>query len=168
MVEPHSPQPSGAFDQQSSRSYSYADILKMTNHFDTLLGEGGFGKVYYGRIGNTEVAVKLLSPKSAQGYREFQAEVCGSNRMIFLEPPSAFLCFFLPPNIMNHSPKCSWQVDILLRVHHRHLTSLVGYCNEGEEKMGLIYEYMGRGNLGSLLLGMVSNLFQSESERVWN
>ncbi|XP_022948905.1 probable LRR receptor-like serine/threonine-protein kinase At1g07560 isoform X2 [Cucurbita moschata] len=125
MMKPHSPQNSGfelqppePLEQQPSRRYSYVSILEMTNHFETLLGEGGFGKVYYGLIGNTEVAVKILSAKSAQGYREFQSEV-----------------------------------DILLRVHHRNLTSLVGYCNEGEEKMGLIYEYMGRGNLGSLLLG---------------
>ncbi|XP_038890005.1 probable leucine-rich repeat receptor-like protein kinase At2g28990 [Benincasa hispida] len=126
MVQPHSPQNShiepqshGPLDQHPRRRYLYADILKMTNHFDTLLGEGGFGKVYYGQISNgTEVAVKMLSPKSGQGYKEFQAEV-----------------------------------DILLRVHHRNLTSLVGYCNEGDTKMGLIYEYMGRGNLGSLLGG---------------
>ena len=58
-----------------SRQLSYSDILKMTNNFSRLLGEGGFGKVYYGVMGNTEVAVKMLSPKSAQGYREFQAEV---------------------------------------------------------------------------------------------
>lgn len=61
--------------QSPSRKFSYSDILKFTNNFSKLLGEGGFGKVYYGLMGNTEVAVKMLSPKSAQGYREFQAEV---------------------------------------------------------------------------------------------
>ncbi|XP_022997845.1 LRR receptor-like serine/threonine-protein kinase IOS1 [Cucurbita maxima] len=101
-----------------NRQLSYTDILKMTNNFSRLLGEGGFGKVYYGVMGNSEVAVKMLSPKSTQGYQEFQAEV-----------------------------------DLLLRVHHRNLTSLVGYCNEGEARMGLVYEYMGKGNLGSVLSG---------------
>ncbi|XP_022949482.1 LRR receptor-like serine/threonine-protein kinase IOS1 isoform X2 [Cucurbita moschata] len=122
LMEPHSPinseiqlNPHEPL-QTPSRQLSYSDILKMTNNFGRLLGEGGFGKVYYGVMGNTEVAVKMLSPKSAQGYREFQAEV-----------------------------------DLLLRVHHRNLTGLVGYCNEGETKMGLVYEYMAKGNLGSVL-----------------
>ena len=69
QLNPHEPL------QTPSRQLSYSDILKMTNNFGRLLGEGGFGKVYYGVMGNTEVAVKMLSPKSAQGYREFQAEV---------------------------------------------------------------------------------------------
>ncbi|KGN59852.1 probable LRR receptor-like serine/threonine-protein kinase At1g51810 [Cucumis sativus] len=117
IVDPHSPINSQVELQSPSRKFSYSDILKFTSNFSKLLGEGGFGKVYYGLMGNTEVAVKMLSPKSAQGYREFQAEV-----------------------------------DLLLRVHHRNLTGLVGYCNEGETKMGLVYEYMAKGNLGSILL----------------
>ena len=52
------------------------------------------------------------------------------------------------------------QVDLLLRVHHRNLTGLVGYCNEGETKMGLVYEYMAKGNLGSILLGNTINYQQ--------
>ena len=94
MVKPHSPQNSGfelqppePLEQQPSRRYSYVSILEMTNHFETLLGEGGFGKVYYGLIGNTEVAVKILSAKSAQGYREFQSEACCFNNTItFFHP----------------------------------------------------------------------------------
>lgn len=41
-----------------------------------------------------------------------------------------------------------------MRVHHRNLTGLVGYCNEPTDK-GLIYEYMGRGNLGDVMSGLV-------------
>lgn len=33
-----------------------------------------------------------------------------------------------------------------MRVHHRNLTSLVGYCTDGTNT-GLIYEYMFNGNL---------------------
>ncbi|KAF3622428.1 putative Nodulation receptor kinase precursor [Capsicum annuum] len=35
---------------------------------------GGFGTVYFGYIDDREVAVKMLSPSSAQGFKEFQAE----------------------------------------------------------------------------------------------
>jgi len=44
------------------------------------------------------------------------------------------------------------QVNLLMRVHHKNLTSLVGYCNE-ETNKGLIYEYMANGNLQEHLSG---------------
>ncbi|KAK0597434.1 hypothetical protein LWI29_025208 [Acer saccharum] len=43
------------------------------------------------------------------------------------------------------------EVELLLRVHHKNLTSLVGYCDDGTN-MGLIYEFMSNGNLESHLL----------------
>ncbi|KAJ9568441.1 hypothetical protein OSB04_004407 [Centaurea solstitialis] len=42
---------------------------------------------------------------------------------------------------------------LLLSVHHKNLTSLVGYCNEGNHK-AIIYEYMAKGNLESHLFGL--------------
>ncbi|XP_019455620.1 PREDICTED: probable LRR receptor-like serine/threonine-protein kinase At1g05700 isoform X2 [Lupinus angustifolius] len=44
------------------------------------------------------------------------------------------------------------EVKLLMIVHHRNLTSLVGYCNE-EGNIGLIYEYMANGNLDEHLSG---------------
>nr|XP_025677933.1 probable LRR receptor-like protein kinase At1g51890 [Arachis hypogaea] len=44
------------------------------------------------------------------------------------------------------------EVKLLMRVHHRNLTSLIGYCNE-ETNIGLIYEYMANGNLDEHLSG---------------
>ncbi|XP_028202262.1 LRR receptor-like serine/threonine-protein kinase IOS1 isoform X3 [Glycine soja] len=95
--------------------YSYSDVLKITNNFNTVVGKGGFGTVYLGHINDTPVAVKMLSRSSAHGYQQFQAEV-----------------------------------KLLMTVHHRNLTSLAGYCNEGTNK-GLIYEYMANGNLNEHL-----------------
>ncbi|KAI4305448.1 hypothetical protein L6164_028813 [Bauhinia variegata] len=99
------------------RQYSYFDVLNITNNFERIIGKGGFGTVYHGSIDDIEVAVKMLSPSSAQGYQQFQAEV-----------------------------------KLLMTVHHRNLTSLIGYCNE-ETKKGLIYEYMANGNLHEHLSG---------------
>ena len=39
-----------------------------------------------------------------------------------------------------------------MRVHHRNLTNLVGYMND-EGHLGLIYEYMAKGNLAEHLSG---------------
>ncbi|MCH80001.1 receptor-like protein kinase, partial [Trifolium medium] len=57
------------------QTFSYTEILNITNNFKTIVGEGGFGKVYVGVLQNhTQVAVKILSPSSMQGYKEFQSE----------------------------------------------------------------------------------------------
>jgi len=90
----------------------------MTNNFERVVGEGGFGVVCHGTVnGSEQVAVKLLSQSSTQGYKEFKAEV-----------------------------------DLLLRVHHTNLVSLVGYCDEGEH-LALIYEYVPNGDLRQHLSG---------------
>ncbi|KAI4305437.1 hypothetical protein L6164_028803 [Bauhinia variegata] len=107
--------------KKQQRQYSYSDIINITNNFDIILGKGGFGTVYLGFIDDIQVAVKMLSPSSAQGYQQFQAEV-----------------------------------KLLMTVHHRNLTSLIGYCNE-ETNKGLIYEYMANGNLHEHLSGIHSN-----------
>ncbi|XVF26890.1 hypothetical protein REPUB_Repub14bG0058900 [Reevesia pubescens] len=105
------------FESLKSRTqqFTYSEVRKITNNFEKILGKGGFGTVYHGYLGDTQVAVKMLSPSSAQGYKQFQAEV-----------------------------------ELLLTVHHKNLTALVGYCNQ-DPNMGLIYEYMANGNLGDYL-----------------
>ncbi|XP_062074344.1 probable LRR receptor-like serine/threonine-protein kinase At1g51810 [Humulus lupulus] len=113
--------------ESSKRPFTYSEVLKITNNFERILGKGGFGSVYHGIIDDdntqTQVAVKVLSSTSSQGYQQFQAEV-----------------------------------QLLMKVYHRNLTSLVGYCNEGVDQMALIYEYMPNGDLGSHLKSGDSNV----------
>ncbi|KAH9530800.1 hypothetical protein CY35_19G003100 [Sphagnum magellanicum] len=47
------------------------------------------------------------------------------------------------------------EVDVLSRVSHRNLVSLIGYCLEDDQKM-LIYEYMHKGSLYDHLYGDLS------------
>ncbi|WOL11084.1 leucine-rich repeat receptor-like serine/threonine-protein kinase [Canna indica] len=59
-----------------NRKYTYMDLERITNNFKKILGEGGFGTVYYGHLEDgTEVAVKMLFQASSQGNKEFLAEV---------------------------------------------------------------------------------------------
>lgn len=46
------------------------------------------------------------------------------------------------------------QVDLLLRVHHTNLVSLVGYCDE-EDHLSLIYEFVPNGDLKEHLSGYI-------------
>ena len=60
----------------NNHQYSYCEVVAITNNFKTIIGEGGFGKVYLGILTDeTQVAVKLHSSSSKQGNKEFRAEV---------------------------------------------------------------------------------------------
>ncbi|KAG7633476.1 Protein kinase domain [Arabidopsis suecica] len=62
--------------EMKRKKFSYSEVMKMTNNFQRALGEGGFGTVYHGDLDSSQqVAVKLLSQSSTQGYKEFKAEV---------------------------------------------------------------------------------------------
>ncbi|KAJ6855686.1 hypothetical protein NC651_040354 [Populus alba x Populus x berolinensis] len=62
--------------KSKNQQFTYVEIVSITNNFQTIIGEGGFGKVYLGNLKDgCQVAVKLLSQSSRQGYKEFLAEV---------------------------------------------------------------------------------------------
>ncbi|XP_076900763.1 putative serine/threonine-protein kinase PBL22 [Bidens hawaiensis] len=99
--------------------FSLADIHLATQNFNDALviGKGGFGTVYKGRIHGTRdaterlVAIKRLDSSSTQGAPEFMNEI-----------------------------------KMLTKVHHCNLVSLIGYCFDNNE-MILVYEYMPNGTI---------------------
>ncbi|OEL24001.1 Proline-rich receptor-like protein kinase PERK13 [Dichanthelium oligosanthes] len=132
---PTPPQTSGTFsdagtDRQHSvdiatelptagSSHTYEQLAAATDGFapGNIIGQGGFGCVYRGRLDGAEVAIKKLKMESRQGDREFRAEV-----------------------------------EIISRVHHRNLVSLVGYCIYSDERL-LVYEFVPNKTLDSHLHG---------------
>ncbi|VVA24306.1 PREDICTED: probable [Prunus dulcis] len=56
----------------------------------------------------------------------------------------------LSPSSVQGLQQFHAEVNLLMRVHHINLTSLVGYCND-ENHIGLVYEYMENGNLQAYL-----------------
>ncbi|KAL5575526.1 hypothetical protein UlMin_017225 [Ulmus minor] len=71
----------------------------------------------------------------------------------------------LSPSSVQGYQQFQAEVKILVRVHHRHLTSLVGYCNEGTN-MALIYEFMANGDLSQHLSGDGNAQFTSWDMRL--
>ena len=60
-----------------AKSYTLAEVSAMTRNFNTQIGEGGFGPVYYGRLTDGhEVAVKVADGSPGPGLREFFNDVC--------------------------------------------------------------------------------------------
>ncbi|KAJ0046040.1 hypothetical protein Pint_04189 [Pistacia integerrima] len=60
----------------TAKIFSYRELCAATTNFtpENLLGEGGFGRVYRGKLENQLVAVKQLDRNGFQGNREFLVE----------------------------------------------------------------------------------------------
>ncbi|XP_035539391.1 probable serine/threonine-protein kinase PBL7 isoform X2 [Juglans regia] len=69
----------GGSDRISAQTFVFCDLAAATKNFraDCLLGEGGFGRVYKGRLESCSqvVAIKQLDRNGLQGNREFLVEV---------------------------------------------------------------------------------------------
>jgi len=108
----------------AAQAFSFRELAEAAGNFrqDRLIGEGGFGRVYKGRLtmpGEQEqrvVAVKQLDRNGRQGNSEFVAEVV-----------------------------------MLSMLHHPNLVRLLGYCAEGDQRL-LVYEHMALGSLEDHLL----------------
>ncbi|CAM6085975.1 unnamed protein product [Calypogeia fissa] len=68
-----------SFDPEAmhqARSFTLQEVKDVTHNFARKLGEGSYGPVYYGRLGDgSEVAVKVNHKDSRQGTNEFINEV---------------------------------------------------------------------------------------------
>ncbi|KAJ4786796.1 Leucine-rich repeat protein kinase family protein [Rhynchospora pubera] len=66
----------GELDTEPAHRFELSEIEDATGNFDKLIGKGGFGSVYYGKLDDgSEIAVKVHNTESNQGIREFINEV---------------------------------------------------------------------------------------------
>ncbi|XP_058225065.1 receptor-like protein kinase FERONIA [Rhododendron vialii] len=118
----------GAIHSEGScRLFSLDEVRTATNNFDDALviGNGGFGKVYRGLISYLEWGTGELRTMAAAIKRLNAESKQGAGEF--------------------------WtEVEMLSKLRHTHLVSLIGYCNELPE-MILVYEYIARGTLANHL-----------------
>ncbi|KAK1418515.1 hypothetical protein QVD17_27660 [Tagetes erecta] len=102
------------------RHFEFHEILSATENFAEALviGRGGFGKVYKGNIVINNGSKLVV--------------VCAIKRL---------------DSMSNQGASEFWaEVEMLSKLRHCHLVSLIGYCNY-ETEMILVYDYMPHGSL---------------------
>ncbi|KAF4373791.1 hypothetical protein F8388_007697 [Cannabis sativa] len=119
------------------RVFSFAELKACTKNFkaDSVLGEGGFGKVFKGWVDEKTlapskvgtgmmVAIKKLNSESMQGFQEWQ-------NSSDVDKGPTYMTF-------SEFGKDS-EVNFLGRLSHPNLVKLLGYCWEDKELL-LVYE----------------------------
>ena len=116
--------------------FTYQQMVEATQNFSELLGEGGFGKVYKGRIivvmGNEKKASEKQLPVAVKVLKDTMGASHGEAERQFRA-----------------------EVSTLGKIHHVNLVDLVGYCIGGGRGQGnlriLVYEYIENGSLARFL-----------------
>ncbi|XP_042373128.1 probable receptor-like protein kinase At1g30570 isoform X1 [Zingiber officinale] len=106
-------------NNSSCKWFHYEELLSSTNQFssENLIGKGGTGLVYRGKLGSgKEVAIKLLQ-LSTESSRDFLQEV-----------------------------------DIVTKLDHQHVVSLLGICVQKNNLIS-IFKYFVNGSLEEILCG---------------
>ena len=123
------------------------EIREVTKGFgdEALIGEGSFGRVYFGVLRNGRSAAVKKLDSNKQPDQEFLAQVRISlftNRNLF---------FF--PALCSHSDM-HLQVSMVSRLKHENVVELLGYCADGTLRV-LAYEFATMGSLHDMLHGIV-------------
>ncbi|KAH7285068.1 hypothetical protein KP509_33G011200 [Ceratopteris richardii] len=110
-----------------AQAFTISEMTVATMGFseENIIAVGSFGVVYKGMLADgREVAIKRREKESVANEKKME------------EKESAFQS----------------ELEFLSRLHHKHLVSLVGFCNEEDERM-LVYDYMPNGTLHDHLHG---------------
>ncbi|XP_071704149.1 putative receptor-like protein kinase At5g39000 [Rutidosis leptorrhynchoides] len=111
-----------AFINLDHLSIPFEQIKEATKNFTTIIGKGGYGPVYMGQI-----SLSGERELTTVAIKRLDARISGQGLKEFLT-----------------------EIQLLTRYKHPNLISLLGFCNQGPEKV-LIYEYAHRGSLDKYL-----------------
>lgn len=151
-----------------SSVYTLKEMEEATSSFsdENLLGKGGFGRVYKGTLKTGEVGTISLPFMWFTGCVMLEtfstSKYCERWAIRRAYKQSLIPCYLkvvaikkmdLPPfKKFDGEREFRVEVDILSRLDHPNLVSLIGYCADGKQRF-LVYEYMQNGNLQDHLTG---------------
>jgi len=134
----------------STTSFSFDELVIGTENFKELLGVGGFGSVYKGRLPNGEVTFRneffLTKIKYTFGSLKLIINVCYIFHLQIVAVKQ------LNPDGCQGCREFMTELDILSVLRHSNLVKLIGYCTNGDQML-LVYEYMPKGCLEAHLFG---------------
>jgi hypothetical protein len=104
------------------RCLTYKELEDATNGFNEELGRGSFGIVYKGVIETGSTVPISIAVKK------------------------------LDRLVKDGDEEFKTEVKVIGQTHHKNLVRLLGYCNEGQNRL-LVYEFLSNGTLASLLFG---------------
>ncbi|XP_048231303.1 putative serine/threonine-protein kinase-like protein CCR3 [Ricinus communis] len=118
--------------------FTLDEIAAATNDFSlqTKIGNRIFGTVYRGKLADGREAV------IKRGER-------GQTKKLYQEKQNEF----------------ESELEFLLRLHHKHLVRLIGYCDNGVEKL-LVFEHIENGSLYDQLHVTISSMINSSKVRI--
>ncbi|KAK6138821.1 hypothetical protein DH2020_027433 [Rehmannia glutinosa] len=119
----------------AARGFTFKDLAMATQNFRdaNLIGEGGFGSVYKGRLESGLFAV-LLNAICFKWYSVigFYDQIVAVKQL----------------NLEGLQGNQEFIVEVLMLslLHHPNLVNLIGYCTDGDQRL-LVYEFMPMGSL---------------------
>ncbi|OVA19573.1 Protein kinase domain [Macleaya cordata] len=116
--------------------FSFGELKSATRNFrpDSVLGEGGFGKVFKGSIDEKT----FYSSSSSKNIANNNNSSSGSHLVIAVKK--------LHRESLQGLQEWQSEVNLLGRLSHPNLVKLLGYCWEHRELL-LVYEFMQKGSL---------------------
>ncbi|KAI3914353.1 hypothetical protein MKW98_014960 [Papaver atlanticum] len=112
-----------SFLRSSLRSFTYQELEEATNGFKDELGRGAFGIVYKGLIEEQEMdSICSVAVKR------------------------------LDKVLQEGEKEFKTEVNAIGRIHHKNLVQLLGFCEEGQQRL-LVYEFMSNRSLADHLFG---------------
>ena len=126
---------------------SVEELKEVTENFgsNALIGEGSYGRVYYGVLKNGHAAAIKKLDASKQPDDEFLAQVRTADGNVNL---LSFVLLSYCVLLISFY----FQVSMVSRLKHENFVELLGYCVEGNQRV-LAYEFASNGSLHDILHG---------------
>ncbi|XP_010547742.1 PREDICTED: G-type lectin S-receptor-like serine/threonine-protein kinase RLK1 [Tarenaya hassleriana] len=107
--------------ESNLRVFTYKELKEATREFKEELGRGAFGIVYKGAVKTAGVAISIV------------VAVKKLDRVV-----------------QESDKEFKNEVKVIAKTHHKNLVKLVGFCNEGQNRL-IVYEFLPYGTLASFL-----------------